>query len=333
MLSGITQQAALGRFLLKDCFPAIAPAAEVFEQSVKALNNSSENISAYHPLLKKHFSITTAKVNDGILVIARDITIQITAEKKMHEQSAFLNGILNASINAVFVCNAIIDADGKIIDFCIVKINRAFSVLTGKLPGEVEGAAYSSLFPEATSAGLFEMNCMVIETGEPLRKEVYYKDEYIDAWFDISLVRIRDNALLATFTDITPARQSLLQIKNQKTLLDNILKYSPSGIAVVKLIRDADGKAADGFAIVANDAASAITGILQEILKNKISEVDPKIIANPLFQIALSALQAGKPFLTQYFLKSSGKWLELGISKIDDEHTWLLFLLISPLLK
>lgn len=325
-LMGITQQGALRKCLVNDNIPAGIPGQIAFEQSLDVfLKGTSQEFTYFDPLLEKHFNVTRTRVNDGILNIARDITNQVEADMKMHKQSDFLNRILDASINAVFVCKAIRDANGKITDLKMLKINRAFTDMMGKTPGEVEGRTYLSIFPASKNLGLFDLNCEVIESGVPIRKEVYYNGENLDAWYDISLVKLGNNSLLVSFSDITQAKQSLMHIERQKTLLDNILKHSPSGITVVKLIRDLNGKVVDGFAIVANNAATEITGIKQEVIKNKISEVDTKILTNPLFQVALSTLQAGKPFLTQYFLKSSGKWLELGISKIDDDHLVIVF--------
>ena len=275
--------------------------------------------------LQKYFNVTRTKVKDGILNIARDITTYVIAEKKMHEQSEFLNGILDASINAVFVCNAMRDANGKIYDLRIIKINKAFTNLTGKNAAEAEGTTYLSLFPAAKDLGLLDLHCQVIETGEPLRKEVYYNGENLNSWFDISLVKLGENNLLVTFSDITETKQSLQQIERQNALLDNILKHSPSGIAVVKLIRDSNGKAADGLVVVANNAAAKITNISSKSIMRKISELDSGIITNPLFPVAISTVETGKPFLTQHFLKASQKWLELGVSRIDYEHLVIVF--------
>lgn len=325
-LLGITQQSAIGKHLLRDNVLGGVSEQEAFEQSLQVFKNgTSEEFIYFNPVLQKYFNVTRTKVNEGILNISRDISTYVTAEKRLQEQLAFLNGILDASINAVFVCDAIRDINGKINDLCMVKINRAFTDMIGKAPAEVVGKKYLSVFPAAKASGLFDLNCRVIETGEPLRKEVYYKGENLDAWYDVSLVKLGENSLLVTFTDITQTKQSLLNIERQKALLDNILKHSPSGITVVKLIRDSNRKVVDGYAIVANDAATEITGVKQELIKNKISAVDPKILTNPLFQIALSIVESGRPFLTQYFLKSLGKWLELGISKIDNDHIIIVF--------
>ncbi|MEJ7684469.1 MAG: PAS domain-containing protein [Segetibacter sp.] len=111
------------------------------------LNNASGTFTYFDPVYKKHFSVIRTRVNDGVLNIARDITDQVIAERKMQYQSDFLNRILDASINAVFVCEAIRDVHGKINDLRMVKINRAFTDIIGKTADEVEEKTYLSLFP------------------------------------------------------------------------------------------------------------------------------------------------------------------------------------------
>ena len=326
VLTGVSKQEAIGKRLVRDSVLGTEQEHIVFEQSLEVfLHAVSRDFTYFNTKLQKYFCVTRTKVKDGILNVARDITTYIIAEKRMHEQSAFLSGILDASINAVFVCDAIRDDNGKIYDLRIIKINKAFKNLIGKNAAEAEGITYLSLFPAAKNLGLFDLNCKVIETGEPLRKEVYYKGENLDSWFDISLVKLGENYLLVTFNDITEAKQSLQHIERQNALLDNILKNSPSGIAVVKLIRDLQGKAADGLVILANNAATKITNISPELMMRKLSEFDSEITSNPLFPVAISMVERGKPFLTQQFLKVYQKWLEIGVSRIDDEHLVLVF--------
>lgn len=322
IMMGFGQQADLEKHLIKDNLLKGDCEQTVFAESVYVYeNNTSKESSYYNDYLQKHVQVVSTRVNDGVLSIQREVD----AERKLQEQAELLNTILDTSINAVFVCEAIRNENGKIEDLRIIKINRAFTEVTGKNPEEVEGKKYLSLFPTAKDTGVFDLNCTVIETGERTRKEIYYKGENLDDWYDISLAKIGENRLLVTFTVITQEKQSLSQIQQQSTLLDNILKYSPSGICVVNIIRNEDGVPIDGAAILANEAATQITGISKELITNKISLIDAKILSNELFKEAASTLQTGKPFLAQYYLKSLHKWLELGISKMDDEHLIIVF--------
>jgi signal transduction histidine kinase/PAS domain-containing protein len=322
----ISKQAALNKCLLKDKLLKGKSEDLIFDQAIEVfLQNTSKEFTYYNAYLQKYLRVVRTRVNDGIFNIAYDITKQVTAENKIQEQSDILNAILDASINAVFICEAIRDEDGKIVDLRITKINRAFTELIGKTPAEVEGRSFLSLFPATGSNGLFDLNCQVIETGKPVRKEVYYNGDNLDGWYDISLIKVGTSSLLVTFTVVTKEKQAMLHMKRQKTLLNNVLKHSPSGICVIEVLRDESGQPADGFVIVANDAAARITGISKEGIKHKISLIDPKILVNGLFQKALTILETGKPLLTQYFLDSLEKWLELGISKMDENRLIIVF--------
>lgn len=259
-----------------------------------------------------------------------NITAMATAEKKSGEQAEFANAILNASINALLVCTAIRDENGKITDFRMVKINRAFTSLTKKTAEEIEGKMYSIVFPTAMTSGLFEIRCKVIETGEPVRKEIYYKGEGLDAWYDMSYVKLDDDTLVVTFTDITIQKKASQEIEQQKNLLDNILKRCPSGISVTKVIRNDEGKVVDGKTILSNNVAEQYTGIPgNEYLTKRLTEIDPNIMESSLFKKSLSTLETGEPFLTQHLLETSGKWLELGVSKMDEDHLINVFTDIS----
>ena len=325
-LLSISRQTILNKAVLKDQLLEadgekifFTPALGVFA------DNKEDGQTFYISSLRKYLNVVPAKINDGVLLTLNDVTQQVIGEKKIQEQAEFLNGVLDASINAVFVCEAMRNAEGQIEDLQMVKVNRAFCEMTGKTAAEVEGGSYLSLFPTARALGIFELNCQVLKSGEPVRKEVHYNGESLTGWYDISLVKLGENRLVITFTVITQEKQAVLHIQRQRKLLDNILKYSPSGICVVEIIRDVNNKPVDGVAIIANEAAAQITGIAKELIRNKISLIEPAILSNRLFETAVSTLETGKAFLTQYFLKSSNKWLEMGISKMDEEYLIIVF--------
>jgi signal transduction histidine kinase len=155
----------------------------------------------------------------------------------------------------------------------------------------------------------------------PLQKEIFYQGEGIQNWYQYVIVKKGEDEVVITFADITPQKQAALDNERQKVLLDNILKHSPTGISVTEVIRDEAGIIIDGRTIIANEAAAEFTGIPIDVYLTKtVKEIDPKVLTSPLYQMSISSLQTGKPFHAQYFFEAAGKWLELSVSKLDDDH-------------
>jgi PAS domain S-box-containing protein len=265
------------------------------------------------------FMVSLTKLEDSVFSRFVDISEKKKSQLEIENQAAFLNNILDASINGVFACEAIKDDSGRIVDLRMLKINTSFTNIIGISANEVIGKTYLTLFPSASE--LFELNCKVIETGVPVRKEIYYKGDNLDAWYDISLIKQGAHGLVVTFTDITARKKAFAEIEQQKNLLDSILKHSVSGICVIQAIRNEKGEVVDGQIILANEVSEHYSGIpLRLSLAKPLGQIDTEILNGTLFQMAVNTLETGKPFITQYLLQSTGKWLELAISKMDDNH-------------
>ncbi|HZF66053.1 MAG TPA: ATP-binding protein [Chitinophagaceae bacterium] len=270
---------------------------------------------------KKWLSIATVKLDDGFLAMLSDITEWKQSQQTLQQQSHYLNSILNASLNAVFTCEAIRDQEGNITDLRYTQINEMYKQLIGKTEEEVLGKTMKELFPTAVSTGAFATHCKVIETGVPARFDLKYKGEGLDAWYDISSVKVGNNGVVITFADVLEQKTAAQKIEEQKTLLDNILKGSSNGISVSEFIRDEQGKAIDCRTILANDAAVQIAGIPRDIFLSKLAtEIEPNMLQSPYFQMCVQTLETGEPFITQYFLELTGRWLELSVSKMDKDH-------------
>src|SRR4051794_38896822 len=120
----------LDRALIKDRL--LGAQSDNFEESLQIfINGGRHEYTYYDSALSKHLNVITTCIDNGLLKTVTDITGQLLAERKVREQEQFLEGILDASINAVFVCEAIRDAAGKIEDLQMVKINRAFTEMIG----------------------------------------------------------------------------------------------------------------------------------------------------------------------------------------------------------
>lgn len=278
---------------------------DVFKTGKQISNNY------YNAILGKHVKVLRRRIQDGVLTIIQDRTeeyklIEQLKEKTMQleEQKTFSNSVLDASLNVIFTCKAIRDQEGKIIDFVYLQINKAYTKMYNLRAEQVVGKTMLSLFPSVKKQGILKLFVQVLETGEPLQREIFYKGDGIQGWYHYVIVKKGADEVVITFADITPQKQAALDNERQKTLLNNIMKHSPIGISVTEMIRDDTGAIIDGRTIIANEAAAEFT-------------------------MNISTLETDKPFHTQYFFEPAGKWLELSVSKMDDDHLINVFMDIT----
>ena len=122
------------------------------------------------------------------------------------------------------------------------------------------------------------------------------------------------------------------ELESQTNLLNSILVNSSNGISVTEMIRDENGNIIDAATILANDAAIKYTGLPREVYLSKTAkEIDPNILQSQYGQTCLQTLATGEPSFTQYFLEFTGRWLELTMSKMDDDHLIHIFTDITPI--
>jgi len=270
---------------------------------------------------RRWLSVSTVKMDAGILILLTDITALKLSQQALTEQSGFLNSILESSLSAVFTCEAIRDEEGRIEDLRYTKINEMYRKMIGKSDEEVIGRTMLELFPTAKPTGIFDIHCKVVETGVPARLDLRYQGEGLDSWFDISSVKVGENGVAVTFMDVLEQKTAALRVQEQKDLLDNIMKNSSNGISVSEMIRDDKGKVIDAKTILANEAAIRFTGLPEETyLTKRATEIDPNILQTPYYQTCIQTLETGEPFMTQYLLEATGRWLELTVSRMDSEH-------------
>jgi signal transduction histidine kinase len=116
------------------------------------------------------------------------------------------------------------------------------------------------------------------------------------------------------------------QLEEQKRLMDSILKHSSNAISVGKMIRDENGKIIDIKTVLVNDAAVKFTGIPKEVYQSKTgAELDPNFVGSPYFELCVRCMETGEPSLTQYHLESAGRWMEITLSKMDEDHQIYIF--------
>jgi signal transduction histidine kinase len=158
----------------------------------------------------------------------------------------------------------------------------------------------------------------VYQTGKRLQSRFY--NERLKKYYSYIRSKVQDG-VMTVMQDRTAEYIMIKELEHKNRLLDNILKHSNSGIAVSKIIKDEAGNLVDSIPVLANDAAIKISGCDQEdFYKKTSSELYAGFATSPVFKLAENSLKTGEPFQFEYFHESVNKWLELSVSKMDDEH-------------
>lgn len=134
--------------------------------------------------------------------------------------------------------------------------------------------------------------------------------------------RTEENRIIKRLEEKTvQLQEKTVLLQERETMLNNLLRYSPAGITITQVIRNNTGRVIDGITILSNEAAHQLLLTTEEQIKSRtITELDPNFSESPLYQRALQTLETGEPFSSQYFFAPTQKWIELSVSKMDDDH-------------
>ena len=155
---------------------------------------------------------------------AHDVTERQSAAESLrnaYHQLARSNGtirrMLDGSIAAICLLDAARDEGGNIIDFIFRGANVTAEQINRKTEAELAGRGLLEMFPGVKEV-FFDEYVRVVETGEPLRTERYYRFEHYDQCFDVSAVKNEDGFIL-TFLDITERKKAEEEVNKNLTLL------------------------------------------------------------------------------------------------------------------
>ncbi|GAA4457006.1 hypothetical protein GCM10023189_27070 [Nibrella saemangeumensis] len=154
-----------------------------------------------------HLIVTLYDVSDRIASLHTIQDKLETTTQQQQRQHAYQRALLDGAINGIVSHNAIRNAEGKIVDFGFLSLNKAAESLIGRTINELAGHTMLELFPRNRELGLYDMYVQVVETGIANRTEVYYQGDGLDFWIAVSAVKQGDG-FVVTFVDVTEARQT-----------------------------------------------------------------------------------------------------------------------------
>lgn len=225
--------------------------------------------------------------------------------------------------------------DGKqVCDFKFVYANEEGLKYLELSPEQLE-SAFLTHAPALTSElrrSVFEEVLSVYTMGKKSETTVF--NAALNKYARALHTRLRDG-VLTVIQDITRESRMIRQLEQQtqqleeqkrqiaeqKKLLDNILENTSNGISVSRVFRNEAGEVVDALTILANDAAVRYIGLPKDIyLSKKATEIEPEVMHSPYYQLCIKTLETGEPFVTQYRMASTGRWLDLTVSRLDAHH-------------
>ena len=171
--------------------------------------------------LKDEYGMVTRMIGSHL-----DMTQLVKSQNALKTSEMQLSGILSSSLDGIMAFQSVRDQQGEIIDFEWLLINpTAYSILA-RQGEDLIGKRLLVEMPGNREEGLFDLYVQVVERGEPIQRQFYYKHEEVDCWFETIAVKLGDG-FAVTFRNITATKQSetAIQQVNQQ-LEENIAKLN-----------------------------------------------------------------------------------------------------------
>jgi signal transduction histidine kinase len=311
-----------GKKLLADNLPDGNLSTTVFLQYRRVFETDEQHeFNYFNGHVNRHLHVLRKKFKDGVLTVTRDRTEQENEERERNIQTGFVQTMLDACLDGVILLKPLHNNQETIYDFVVLAANTATEKHFGLRPEEVIGKTMGSLVSSYKEAGFFDTYITALDTGQIQRKEMYYEDERIKAWFDLGIAPI-DGCVVVTFENITNAKNSQDAMKEAATYLQAVIDISQTGIFVFKPVYNEAGELVDFRFRIANRTLAAYVQQEPEAVEGELgSKWFPGYKNNGLFERYSNTLLTGKTnrFDFHYDGDNINVWLDIMSTKFGDE--------------
>ncbi len=260
-----------------------------------------------------HYRVT--RLEDQLLVTSEDIT-----ERKKSEE--IIQQMLNGSISAITILEAIRDKQGTIVDFVFKGANKAAEKVNSIPAEKMVGSRILDLFPGVRNVFL-ETYIQVVETGVPLRVQRKYAHEHINQWFDVSAVKMGDGIIL-TFNDITEqknAEKELIQLKEElaqraRDRYRKIINSMDEAYCLVDIIFNDQEECKDIRYLEINPIFEEQSG-LKDVLGKTLKELIPTI-ESYWFNYFGTVAKTGESLRFEEYSEPLERWYDIYAFRLDE---------------
>jgi PAS domain S-box-containing protein len=185
-----------------------------------------------HKLLDIDISLSILKNHQGKIIGSIGIIRDISNQKKIENELAYNNDLLQSLMNHIPDCIYFKDEQGK-----FVKVNKAKAQRVNKKPEELIGKTEADFFPKDYAEESREDEKKVMKTGEPIinKIEKIIDKEGVEHWVSITKIPRynKNNKIIGTIginRDITDIKKSEERYKNLfETAIDPIVIIDKKG--------------------------------------------------------------------------------------------------------
>jgi len=185
----------------------------------------------------------------------------------------------------------------------------------------MRGNKLLTLFPGNVETGLFALYVNTTETGEPGRTEVYYNQDGLDFWLDISAQKLGDG-FVVTFNDISVVKRAAKVVEESAAELQTVIDTAQTGISLFSPVRDEFGEVIDFRFRIANRQLASYVGQEPEAVIGALgSQWFPDYKTNGLFDAYQKTYLTGETQRFDIHYDGSGidVWLDIMATKMGDE--------------
>ncbi|MFD2933603.1 PAS domain-containing sensor histidine kinase [Spirosoma flavum] len=275
----------------------------------------------FYPVAQAWYNTSITKLNDGVVVIGSDITEQKQSALETERQRTLLNGILNASQDAVVVLETIREESGEITDFRFTHTNSMATQLLGHSVDGLFQSTFKTLYPGPLDASLFNHCKTVTQTGESYKGELLYEANGLDCWYGISAVKLGDGVVL-TFTDTSAAKRAAMTIEQSADELRTVIDSAQVAIFLINPVYNEVGRIVDFRFRTANQLTARYVNQDPDALTGElVSRWFPDYLTNGLFRRYVAIFETGR---TQHFnfhfeAKTIDSWENYTVLKVGND--------------
>jgi len=151
------------------------------------------------------------------IAFKEDITALKQISDALRESEELYRSLFHNLLNGFAYCRMIYDETGRPTDFVYLKVNAAFTTMTGLK--DVEGRCISELVPgfRESDSGVLEIYGRVARSGPPERFEVYVAA--LRDWYSVSVFSPRPEYFVAVFDVITERKRTEAELRRNEEIM------------------------------------------------------------------------------------------------------------------